>query len=236
MKKALTLLIALLLVAGSVTACSLPDDEESASAEPETVIESKTAGEQETTGKTENAAETNTPAETDNAAEFTTIGDLLIFNRAHFMQESYTDNSFIYVYELNGVYYRAVASLPEDVSAQLEELDILDEDYEAREYELISPLEILHIENLSEMIPPQEEMDLWVGKTGEELFDAGWTNAGWNLDEMVFWMNYGAFQYDVVMEGEVKSPDDFGDEDINSLVVKSVVYNGQLGDATEIGE
>ena len=97
-------------------------------------------------------------------------------------------------------------------------------------------LKISRLENLSEMLPSQEEMNKWVGKTGQDLFDADWTNSGWNLDEMVFWMNYGAFQYDVVMEGEVKTPDDFGDEDINSLVVKSVAYNGQLGDATEINE
>ena len=170
------------------------------------------------------------------AGEFKTIGDLIQAENVEERQSGYTDHHYVYVYEQDGTFYRAVADLSEAVSAQLDELDILADDYDAKLTEVISPLVIARLENLSETLPSQEEMNKWVGKTGEDLFNADWTNAGWNLDEMVFWMNYGVFQYDVVMEGEVKDPDDFGDEDINSLVVKSVTFNGQLGDATAIDE
>ena len=169
-------------------------------------------------------------------ASFKTIGDLLQSEAVEERQSGYSEKNYVYVYELDGTFYRAVAALSEEASAQLNELDILADDYAAKLTETISPLEITRLENLSETLPSQEELNKWVGKTGKDLFDADWTNSGWNLDEMVFWMNYGAFQYDVVMEGEVKDADDFSDEDIETLVVKSVTPNGQLGDATEIDE
>ena len=168
--------------------------------------------------------------------EFKTIGDLIQAENVEEKQSGYSNNHYVYVYELNGTIYRAVAALTEEASAKLDELDILADDYDAKLAEAISPLVITRVENLSETLPSQEELNKWVGKTGKDLFDAGWMGSGWNLDEMVFWMNYGAFQYDVVMEGEVKDPDNFGDEDIETLVVKSVTPNGQLGDATEIDE
>ena len=115
------------------------------------------------------------------------------------------------------------------------DLDFDDPDYDADLEKIIGPLKIEKWENLSDMIPPQEELDQWVGKTGQELFDAGWTNSGWNLEGMEFWMNYGPFMYTVVMEGTVENTEDFDEGDIAPLVVKSVTYN-DLGDAGTIEE
>ena len=46
-------------------------------------------------------------------------------------------------------------------------------------------------------------------------------------------MSHGPFAYTVVFEGTVKNAEDFEEEDIKPLVVKSVTYSG-LGNATSL--
>ena len=86
------------------------------------------------------------------------------------------------------------------------------------------------------MIPPQEELDKYVGKTGQDLLDDGWTEGyGYNLDDMVFWLYKGPFAYDVVFESDQKyeNTDDFDVwKTIAPLKIKSVTYKG-LGNASE---
>ena len=111
-----------------------------------------------------------------------------------------------------------------------------DEDYEAQQAAILSPLAIDKIENLSEQILSQEELDKLVGKTGKDLQDAGWTFGGQDLSTMEFWMNYGAFSYTVVFDGSVPESDwetfeaETGTAD---MTVKSATYNS-LGDATNV--
>lgn len=170
------------------------------------------------------------------STEFKMLGDIIHAKNVEEQQSSYTEQYYVYVYKQDETYYRAIAVLSKDAFAKLSNLDIFSDDYDAKLTEAISPLVIDHIENLTQLIPAQSQLDQWVGKSGKDLFDAGWENAGWNLDEMVFWMDYGNFQYDVVMTGDVKNSDEFSEEDMNALVVKSVKFNGQLGNATDIGE
>jgi len=164
-----------------------------------------------------------------------TIGDAMALEGAEFRQSSGQDNRFVYAFDLEETHYRVIASMTDEEFQAFMDLDFDDPDYDADLEKIIGPLKIEKWENLSDMIPPQEELDQWVGKTGQELFDAGWTNSGWNLEGMEFWMNYGPFMYTVVMEGTVENAEDFDEGDIAPLVVKSVTYN-DLGDAGTIEE
>ena len=164
-----------------------------------------------------------------------TIGDAMALEGAEFRQSSGQDNRFTYVFGLEGTYYRVMAPMTDEEFQAFMDLEFDDPDYDAKLEKVIGPLKIDMWENLNDMIPPQEELDQWVGKTGQELFDAGWTNSGWNLDDMEFWMDYGPFMYTVVMDGTVENVEDFDEEDIAPLVVKSVTYN-DLGDASYIEE
>ena len=99
---------------------------------------------------------------------------------------------------------------------------------------LLAPLEVTSLTNLSEQIPPQEELDKLVGKTGQELFDDGWTYWFYDLDEMKAGLNSGLFAYEVLFDydGEpMENTDDFDFyEEFKDLKVKSVTFTG-LGDA-----
>ena len=165
-----------------------------------------------------------------------TIGDILSLNLNGENQYATYGSKFIYVFELDSIIYRAISSVDEATSQALFDLDYMDPDHDKKMGDLVSSLEIETLENLSENILPQEELDKLVGKTGADLINDGWvTGMGYNTDTMEFWLDYKAIQYTVVFEGSVDSEaEDFDEEEaIKPLVIKSVTYNG-LGDATNI--
>ena len=166
-------------------------------------------------------------AETVDLSTVKIMGDLLGLNSCGY---SCTENAYGYVFEQDGNYYRAVAEMDKETADAFFAISIDDEDYESKQNALIAPLKVIKIDNLTEAIPPQEELDKFIGKTGEELMSNGWNNVGWNLEDMEFYFDYGLFSYNVVMEGEVGDTDSFDTENIETLVVKSVTYSG-LGDA-----
>lgn len=165
----------------------------------------------------------------DSPSEIETIGDAQRISSGENEQEALYGDYYIYAFESDGTCYRAIAAVPAEISDELWDLDWDD----PKKSELVAPLPVEKLENLSEMIPSQEELDSLVGKTAQELFDDGWYNTGWNLTDMEFWMNYGPFSYTVVLDGDVGNYEDFEEDDMAPLVVKSISCDG-LGDATSI--
>ena len=158
-----------------------------------------------------------------------TIGDVIPYEENR--QYGYGEILFVYVFEKDGVYYRATAEMPADVSEALWALDYFDEEREQKIWDLVAPLAIGNFENLSERIPAQPELDALAGRTGQGLLDDGWSIWSWNLDSMEFGMNHGPFAFTVVFEGTVEDPESFEEEQTAAFTVKSVAYEG-LGDAT----
>lgn len=162
----------------------------------------------------------------------TTLGEVL--GLPDYGSSAY-QNTYVYVFEQDGIFYRAIAECPDEVFDAVLNLDFDDEQYEEKKTELISPLKVTEIQNLTEAIPTQEELDQLVGKTGEELLNDGWSVWGWNLEDMEFNMNHGFFSYRVILDGTVENVEDFEEEDIKPMVVVSVTYDG-LGDVTMLDE
>ena len=153
-----------------------------------------------------------------------TMGDILGLPT---FGSSSTEEKVVHVFELNGVQYRAVALLPEDVSKTLWALDFSDPDYENKYNELVAPLEIDHIVDLSAQIPTQEDLDKNIGKTGEELVNEGWSPDFINYEEKTAGMNYGYYYYTVKFEGDLVRNDEAEIADmIKDLKVASVTYDG----------
>ncbi|MBQ3405176.1 MAG: hypothetical protein IJG63_07160 [Oscillospiraceae bacterium] len=221
MKKIISLILAMLFVLAVLSACGPSGDEAS---EPDA-------------GASDTAAPETSSEDTDAVvASLETIGDAMAAALGGNEQYAAYDGKFIYVFDLDGTSYRVIASVPNDVFESIMALDYADEDYDAKYSELVTPLAIERYENLSQYIPAQEELDKLVGKTGQDLLDDGWTNWGYSLDTMEFWMHKEPFAYTVVFDGQLELTDDFdADEAIKPLTVKSVTYDG-LGDATNLDE
>ena len=165
----------------------------------------------------------------------TTLGDAIALESSE-TQAAVYDGKAIYAFKLGDTYYRIRASIsPEDEQAYMD-IDYMDDDYEEQQKKILSPLVIDQIDDLSLQMLSQEELDALVGKTGQDLQDAGWTYGGHDLETMEFWMDYGPFDYTVVFDGEVTEAEyeTFDDEkDTRTMTVKSARFN-TLGDATNI--
>lgn len=208
MKKKLSLIIAVVLVIVMATAC----------------------------GQSGGGSVTPDPTEFD-PAQVKTMGDVYLFEDPENRQEATYGSDYVYVLKVGDTYYRVICELPEEVVQAIDEIDFEDEAREEKVRDLISPLEITSIENLNEQIPSQEELDKLVGKTGQELFDSGWTYWAYNLEDMSAGMDYGPFSYWVTFEydGEpMENTDDFDFyEKFKDLKVKTVEFD-TIGDATNI--
>ena len=154
-------------------------------------------------------------------------------------QASQYENMFIYVFTTaDGTIYRAVSkNMDPDTYQALWDLSWDDPDFDAKRRELLADVAVDSLENLSEQIPSQEELDAFVGKTGKDLEDAGWTEGyGYNLEDMEFYLDKKPFNFVVTFEKdkEYENTDDFNVwATIEPLTIKSIVYNG-LGDASGI--
>ena len=217
MKNTIALLLSLALILG-LTACG-GSAAPSASAAPEA----------ENAESASTAQETQAPEAADNA-EFHTMADVFAYDSDNYASGG---DYYIYVFEKDGIIYRATAKFPPDVSEKVAAIDIFDEQYDAKVREAVAPLEIEKLDNLTEMIPPQEELDALVGKTGQDLLDDGWTIWSYQLDIMEFGLHHGPFAFTVVFDGELEMTDDFDEyAAIAPLTIKSVTYDG-IGDGTE---
>ena len=151
-------------------------------------------------------------------------------------QRAFYEDKYIYVFSIDGVAYRVMADLSSDLSEKLFALDF-DENYEKNEMELVSDLELTKREYLNDQILTQEELDALVGKTGQELFDAGWRSGSfYNTETLEISLEYGPFSYLMHFDGEVP-PEEAEDFDVyEGLADKKLldaVFEG-LGDATYI--
>ena len=149
----------------------------------------------------------------------------------------YGESKFVYVFEKGGTVYRAIADMSEDVYAALEAIDFFSADRDEQIFKTAGVLEVQTFENLTEMIPSQEETDKFVGKTGAELFDDDWTYWYYDLETMEAGMSHGIFDYVVKFDydgPQMENSDDFDFyEAFKDLVVKEITCDG-IGDATDI--
>ena len=163
-----------------------------------------------------------------------TVGDAFALVETQKVQETETatyEDTFVYAFKLGDDMYRVVASVPADVSAALNELSFSDPDYNVKFAELLSPLTIDSCENLTDLIPAQEELDKLIGRTGRDLLDDGWYVCFYEYGKPECSMNHGVFTYKVVFDDALPAGNDDVDEAIAPLTVRSVTYDG-VGDAT----
>ena len=159
----------------------------------------------------------------------TTLGELLGLPDIGY---ELTETTYVYAFEQDGNTYRAICDVPEETAQAIFDLDFDDPDYDKKQNELIAPLSVRTIENLTAGIPAQEEADQYIGWTGQELIDDGWSIHFYNLDEMHFGMNHGIYSYDITFEGEIKDPENFDEyTDMGGLTVTAITCDG-IGNAT----
>lgn len=159
-----------------------------------------------------------------------TIGEVRTLATSDETQTAAYGNYYIVAFPLNGTWYRVIATMTDDQMNAYFNLDFEDEDGKQA---IADPLTIDSYENLSEQAPEPSEYEKYIGRTIQELIDAGWYNYGWMLDTKEFWLEDGIHGYTVVVEEDIANKNNLSDEDIYPLTIKSITYNGILN-ATNI--
>lgn len=170
----------------------------------------------------------NTDADVFDPANIKTVADAFAVE-AGTTEWSQSENTFVYAIDKDGECYRFFVDLPVETVAEIDKLDILDQEHDEKLYNLISALPIARTEYLNETAISQEELDKLVGKTGGDLLADGWSICMSNLETMEYNFHYGPHSYTVVFDGKVDNYDVDPEEAIKTMPVKSVKFAG-LGD------
>ncbi len=170
----------------------------------------------------------NTDADVFDPANIKTVADAFAVE-AGTTEWSQSENRFVYAIDKDGECYRFFVDLPVETVAEIDKLDILDQEHDEKLYNLISALPIARTEYLNETAISQEELDKLVGKTGGDLLADGWSICMSNLETMEYNFHYGPHSYTVVFDGKVDNYDVDPEEAIKTMPVKSVKFAG-LGD------
>ena len=176
---------------------------------------------QESGEKTETQEQAPEPAEAD-PSSWKTLGDVLALETGDW-ETAYGDGSFAMVFTYAGKYWYVKAEVPQEALDAYGAVDYMAEDRTAQQTAAIGSYEISSVTDLSTLAIPQEELDRWVGRTGQDMLDAGWENNGYTEreDGLFVIMVNGDFQYLVSFEGLELTEDselpDFADAVINSV-------------------
>ena len=105
--------------------------------------------------------------------DYKTLADIYAAEPSDFM-ESYDTEYYACTFTTqDGVTYRAEAATTEDIYNQCDAIPFEDEDHDAKVKEILGPLEITRIDDISFMMPSDEETQALIGKTAGELQDEG---------------------------------------------------------------
>ena len=164
----------------------------------------------------------------ENMADAKTMGDVLAL--PHY-EIATGEKYFAYIFEHDNTIYRAVSFITPEIFDQLFDLEFDDPEYNEKYNDIAAPLPIDRMDNLTEMIPAQEELDKYVGKTAGDLIDEGWSYSSYNLEDMAFDMYHGLFMYTVILDGTIENSEELDEADIRPLPVKSITWAG-IGNGT----
>lgn len=182
----------------------------------------------------------NTGPETDTSFvdSLKTMGDVIVLDKEGF-QSSVGGGKVVYAFRYDDTYYRVTADMPEETQKAYFDIDVIEDGYQEKQEELIAPLEITKVENLSEQILTQDELDALTGKTGQELVSEGWSYDGNVIigSTQEVQMLYGPFAYRVVFDGDIEGAGtDISEieEATKDMKVKSIEFQSLSMTASDI--
>ena len=163
-----------------------------------------------------------------------TLGDVMAIE-SEGQTATWNEEHYIYVTTVNGAPLRAVVDLTPEIYSQIEELDFLDEEHDQKLNDIIGGLELASLDDYSDQVPSQDELDALVGKTGKELLDDGFTFSTLTMyggDETVAELEKDLFRYEVTFDGTVDGDaDSFDGNLVAELPVASVGFIGLSDEA-----
>jgi hypothetical protein len=156
---------------------------------------------------------------------YKTLGD--VFARQPSPSYGMSEKEYVCVFDVDGVYYRVEADISPEIYEQLNAIDFFDAERDQKYAELLKDLPVRRVADLSAGIPPQEELDMLVGTTGEELLQMGFEyGSGYSFnDKAELYLVMGIYEYHVYFNETVPQREDYEadlDEIMKGLTVAKI--------------
>ena len=168
--------------------------------------------------------------------EFNTVADAYAVD-AREQLDSLEKEHYVYIFKDNGALIRVIADLPKDVLDKVDSLDMDDEDYDNKKRELLKPLKVIKVEDLSNRLLSDQQLSDLKGKTGKDLLNEGFKVFAYYGDEggSQVVMDKLVAQYIVTFEDpDHKIGDDVENKDIKKLEIVNAQYYGLSYSGTDI--
>lgn len=169
-------------------------------------------------------AETPEATVTADPSAWKTLADVLSLDTDG-SEATWNDEYYIYIINYAGTQWLIRAQFSEALNEAVRNVDFMADDRREQINAILAPCEIVQVIDLSTLAMPREELDQWIGKTGQEMLDAGFDYNGYTQDENGVRVNmvYGDFQYAVTFAEALEMAQGFGE------------MPGNLGEATVAG-
>ena len=156
-----------------------------------------------------------------------TLADVYALETEDFM-ESFDPEYYACVYAVDGIYTRVTADMPEGLYDQVNAISFEDETRDDQVKELMGPIEIKEVQDISSLIPDEDACSELVGMTAKELQDAGYELTYYTVYEGQILVNavkdYAAFLFS--FEGDLEEDDEAWLDKIADLEVVEVATQG----------
>lgn len=170
------------------------------------------------------------PQEEVDSSSWKTLSDVLSLETDS-RESSWDEHSYVYIFRYAGTEWLVRAPFSKELNAAVGAVDYLAEDRKEQINAIIGPCEITTVIDLRTLAIPQDELDQWIGKTGQDLLDAGWEYNGYHSDEtgLHICMVNEDFQYLVSFAEELAMTQVFGEQPGNMAIatVNGIVFDGK---------
>lgn len=125
-------------------------------------------------------------------------------------------------------FFQLDACLSAEQQKQSIELDSFKENYDQELQNFLLSLEQIKIRDISDLIPAQDDLDVYAGKTIGELTENGFERAGWEGSDHRYSFIYSNAVYEcrVTVEdaADIKDPELLQEDEISAMIIESVTF------------
>ena len=167
---------------------------------------------------------------------FRTLADVYAALADRYSISGPTDGLIVFAFETaDGRLYRVEAQISAEIQEQLDAIDFFDEERDQKQQELLGPLPVSRVGDISACMPAQAELDALVGKTGQELMDMGFEQGmGYSFwDKAEFYLEKDLFEYHVYFNEKVPEMEDY-DAVLNEILASLTVDKAEISGLSNV--
>lgn len=176
------------------------------------------------------APDGQTPREAADPSGWRTMADVLALDTDG-SEATWNDQSYIYIIDYAGTQWLIRAEFSRALSDAIRDVDFMADDRQAQVNAILAPCKIDLVIDLSTLALSPEALAAWIGKTGQDMLDAGWEYNGYSRDESGVRVNMvdGDFQYKVSFAEALEMSQAFGEMpgNLGEATVSDIVFGGK---------